>query len=755
MRPSPPRPHTPVGGGWTTDLAGTATIALILALGAATTAMWTAAQLASFVSTDQVLTIGLADSGQALVRLRSHLGDPAAAWPPGIASQLPGPVVYWPCMIVTVAVVAAAGWVWRRWRRHARGSGPLGVTASAGFARSRDLAGLTVAAPEPGRLTLGYAGRRLIAAEAQTSLAVVGPTGCGKTAGFAIPALLEWEGPVIATSVKNDLLGPTLKRRLELGKVWIYDPTAKSGKPANRWTPLASCTTWPGAMRIAAWLCEAAQPRMDTVTDGDYWYTQARKALAPYLYAAAVSQRTMSDVVRWIDAQELDEVKAVLKRVGGMNPVLARLRQTPKALGRREQLRPQIETLLAAAVREGVSLLPGGRNVRSWQQQPPSRWPLEQQTQLAEMINTRLDDTLDRELEAKAIAELKGGGTIDSLIAALSLWQKEERLRGSVYATIENVLAGYADPGVGDASKQSDFTFEEWLSGSNTIFVSAPPHEQARLRPVLSVLLQQAIRTAYETANTEGGKLKRPCLVLLDEAGNITPLRDLPTYASTARSHGITFVSIWQDLSQMRAIYRDRAQTVLNNHQAKLFGTGQSDDATLEYLSRLVGDERRTDINLSGDLWGSRRNVSEHTNYRRAAPADVIRRLHENEAVLIYGNRLPVHVRLRPWYRSTTYLTRRRSDPPDRASMKRSIAAVAFQTTAAWMRRAVACSGVAGRLFAERRRGAPYFRARRVGGDRGSWKSRASSPSSVGSCCAVERAGQGVVARAVRRRRRV
>ena len=61
-------------------------------------------------------------------------------------------------------------------------------------------------------------------------------------------------------------------------------------------------------------------------------------------------------------------------------------------------------------------------------------------------------------------------------------------------------------------------------------------------------------------------------VVLLDEAGNIAPLKDLPGYASTARSHGITFVTIWQDLAQIKSIYGDRAHTVLNNHLAKLFG---------------------------------------------------------------------------------------------------------------------------------------------------------------------------------------
>src|SRR5205085_2034824 len=91
-------------------------------------------------------------------------------------------------------------------------------------------------------------------------------------------------------------------------------------------------------------------------------------------------------------------------------------------------------------------------------------------------------------------------------------------------------------------------------------------------------------------------------------------------------------------------------QTVLNNHRAKMFGTGISDPDTLEFVSRLIGDEPQVERNVSTDLAGGRRSISEHSTYRRAAPIDVVRRLGINEAALVYGSELPAHVRLRPWF---------------------------------------------------------------------------------------------------------
>ncbi len=75
-----------------------------------------------------------------------------------------------------------------------------------GWASRRDLRALLVPRPTGDRLVLGALNRRrLVAAEPLQSVLVVGPTQSGKTSGLAIPAILEWAGPVVATSVKADL----------------------------------------------------------------------------------------------------------------------------------------------------------------------------------------------------------------------------------------------------------------------------------------------------------------------------------------------------------------------------------------------------------------------------------------------------------------------------------------------------------------------------------------------------------------------
>ena len=586
-----------------------------------------------------------ADTGDAVValgHLPRHLSDPARAWPPKSAEALPGPVAYWAVLAALVATMGAIAFIALRTFTRRRNSRrlPLGIGPNNGIVRR--LRRLEVPAPVPGRITLGQVGERLVAAEPGASLAVIGPSGSGKTAGFAIPALLEWDGPVIATSVKTDLLAETYARRRAAGSVWIYDPTGCTSFPAARWSPLPACVTWAGAQRVAAWLCEASEPKRSSLNEADYWQNQAQIALAPHLHAAATSGATMADVVRWIDMQEIELVRSALVGAAGLGELVEKAATGADAVRLALELEGPVRARAIDELRQAF-LAEGGPQARR-SANDPGAWPMPWRERLEERVSSDLDAAVRAELEVLLLR--KGGRAVSALAAAEALWAKEERLRSSVYATVQNIILGYADSSVADAAAGCDIDLERWLAGPNTIYVIAPEHDQSRLRPVLTVLLASAVRAAYDRANRNGGRLRRPCLALLDEAGNVAAPKDLPAWTTTGRSHGISLVTVWQDLAQIRAIYGDLGNAILNNHKAKIFGSGISDPTTLELASSLVGDQAVKELNEAGGP-SRNRSWSEQTTYRRVAPGDRIRRLDDFNALLIYGNLPPARLSLR------------------------------------------------------------------------------------------------------------
>ncbi len=470
------------------------------------------------------------------------------------------------------ALVAAISWSGgARAGRGAVGPGRRGSRRGARWATRRDLRALLVRVdPVPAsRLLLGVlpgvARRSGVAAEPAQSLVVVGPTQSGKTTSLAVPAILGWRGPVLAASVKSDLIRHTLEARARRGRVWCIDPTGCSGVPADVWSPLTGCSEWRRACRVAADLCESAKAE-GTTADGEFWYATAAKLLAPLLLAAALDGRTMADVVRWVDTQEVGEVADIL---------------------------------------EGAA--------------PP-----------------------------------------EALDAARATWCRDERTRSSVSTTAETVLAPFA---ADEAVRPAAATFEPRLlfGGPHTLFLSAPAHDQRRLRGYFTALAQQVLTLAFERATRAGRPLDPALLVVLDEAAHIAPLAELDGLAATCASHGIQIVTVWQDLAQVKGRYGARAPTVLNNHRAKLFLPGIADPDTLEYASRLIGDEEVSLPSVTRDPTG-RRSTTSTTGPRRLLPPEELRCLPRGRAVLVYGTLPPAKLQLRPWWsgRGTSGLRRAR-----------------------------------------------------------------------------------------------
>src|ERR1700688_4989658 len=193
-----------------------------------------------------------------------------------------------------------------------------GVVRVAHWARAVDLRPLRGRPGHDGVFLLGKFGRRLLVSQPETSVLVIGPTRSGKTAGLDIPNLLDWDGPAIATSTKSELVDLTAGRRQSLGPVHVYDPTGEIGDRFRTvtWSPLAGCEDLDRAWMVASWLCASLQQgggRGDN--DWSHWAESGKLLIAPLLYVAAITGRTIVDVRTWIHGFDIGTPISLLEEM--------------------------------------------------------------------------------------------------------------------------------------------------------------------------------------------------------------------------------------------------------------------------------------------------------------------------------------------------------------------------------------------------------------------------------------------------------
>jgi type IV secretion system protein VirD4 len=246
---------------------------------------------------------------------------------------------------------------------------------------------------------------------------------------------------------------------------------------------------------------------------------------------------------------------------------------------------------------------------------------------------------------------LADAGEVDAELALLACAERDERIRSSVATTLETVLNPFEDPVVATSTRLGEIHPAHLLDDGGTLYLCGASYEQARLQGVFAALVSSVVAAAVEAANRRGQPLDPPLLLVLDEAANIAPIRDLDTLASTGAGLGIQLVTICQDLAQFASRYgEDRARTIANNHRAKLVLSGVSDLATLDLISGLAGEQAVREHTMTADLRDGRHTRSTSVAYRRLAPSDHLRQIPPGAGVLVYGHLPAARLQLRPWY---------------------------------------------------------------------------------------------------------
>ena len=131
---------------------------------------------------------------------------------------------------------------------------------------------------------------------------------------------------------------------------------------------------------------------------------------------------------------------------------------------------------------------------------------------------------------------------------------------------------------------------------------------------LISMIYTQLFNLLCEKADdVYGGRLPVHVRCLIDEAANIGQIPNLEKLVATIRSREISACLVLQAQSQLKAIYKDNADTIIGNMDSRIF-LGGSEPTTLKELNQALGKETIDTYNTS-DTRGN--SPSYGTNYQK------------------------------------------------------------------------------------------------------------------------------------------
>ncbi len=281
-------------------------------------------------------------------------------------------------------------------------------------------------------------------------------------------------------------------------------------------------------------------------------------------------------------------------------------------------------------------------------------------------------------LPAQTVLTTPGAALARQLLDGIA--DTDERERSGIWSTASGALAGYRSESALESTERTNFSVEQFVHSSDTLYLAAPGHLQALAAPLVVGLVDAVVRATYLR-----DAARPPLLLALDEVANIAPLPSLPSMVSEGGGQGVTVLACLQDLSQARLRWPGSADGF-----PSLFGTtvvlpGIGDVRTLEALSLLVGEHAvaapsssrgvtPADPTWTGVLGGPRlhHGTATSTQWRRRLPPDVIARGAPGHALAFDERQQAAWVPLAPSHRCEPWRTlrapaRTRTNDLDRA----------------------------------------------------------------------------------------
>ena len=165
---------------------------------------------------------------------------------------------------------------------------------------------------------------------------------------------------------------------------------------------------------------------------------------------------------------------------------------------------------------------------------------------------------------------------------------------------------------------------------------------------LISMCYTQLFNLLCEKADdVYGGRLPVHVRCLIDECANIGQIPKLEKLVATIRSREISACLVLQAQSQLKAIYKDNADTIIGNMDSSIF-LGGKEPTTLKELEAVLGKETIDTYN-TGESRG--RETSHSLNYQKLGKA----LMSQDELAVMDGGKCILQLRgVRPFCRTST-----------------------------------------------------------------------------------------------------
>lgn len=204
-------------------------------------------------------------------------------------------------------------------------------------------------------------------------------------------------------------------------------------------------------------------------------------------------------------------------------------------------------------------------------------------------------------------------------------------------------LASFTLPEIQRITASDDMELGKLGERKQAIFCIIPDSNDASLNFLVGMLYTQAFQELYYQADkVHQGALPVPVRLMFDEFANVALPDGYARLQATMRSRNIMSTIILQNVSQLKALFKDDWEGIIGNADSFVY-LGGNEQSTHKYISELLGKET-IDTKTSSQSKG--RNGSFSQNFQQAGrelmTPDEVRRLDNKNAIVLIRGEKPV-----------------------------------------------------------------------------------------------------------------